>query len=91
MAKKEPMRLAQDFKDNLKAGTGIGAVMVGGSMANSLTGAVVGGLAGAVLGAGMGVAKTVIDAHKARKAQDRADLVRSIARHPALGRQFPQD
>ena len=91
MAKKDPIRLSQDFKDNLKAGTGIGAVMVGGSMANSLTGMVVGGLAGAAIGAGMGVAKTVIDAHKARKVQARADLVRSISHHPALGRQFPKD
>jgi hypothetical protein len=91
MAQKDPMRIAQGFKDNVKGGSILGAAVIGGSMASTIPGMIVGGLAGAALGAGMGVAMTANDARKARKAQDRADLVRSIAQHPALGRQFPKD
>jgi uncharacterized membrane protein YebE (DUF533 family) len=91
MAKKEPMRLSQDFKDNIQGNAGVGAIMVGGSMANTVPGMIIGGLAGAALGAIGGVAQTAYQAHKARKAQARADLVRSISHHPALGRQWPKD
>lgn len=91
MAKKEPMRLTQGFKDNVKHGTIMGAAIIGGSMANTIPGMVIGGLAGAAIGAGTGIGMTINDARKARKAQDRADLVRSISQHPALGRQFPKD
>ena len=82
MAKKDPMRFTQGFKDNITGGSILGAAVVGGSMASSIPGMIVGGLAGAALGAGMGVAMTANDARKARKAQASAN------QHPALGRQF---
>lgn len=72
---KEPMRLTQELKDNVRGyGTALG-MGLGISMANTVPGMVIGTLGGAALGAGIGVAKTAYDAVKAN-------------RHSALGRQF---
>jgi len=75
MAKKDPMRMAQDFKDNVKGGAMAGAIAgaatIGPTPVHMLLGA--GVMAG--VGAAMGVGKTVLDAAKAHKQEkeDRLD------------------
>ena len=88
MAKKEPMRMTQAAKENIGYGAaGLAIPMMAMIGPTPVQGLIAGGIAAGV-GAVGGVVKTAVDAHKARKSEARAELVRSIKQHPALGRQF---
>lgn len=82
---KERMRLTQELKDNVLGYGAALALPVTVSLGNNPAAAMIGGAAAGAVGAGIGVVKTAVDAVRARK---RAELVRSVAAHPALGRQF---
>lgn len=82
---KEPMRLSEEAKMNMMGYGGIPAMAVATALGNNPGAAAIGGAAVGAIGAGVGLAKTAIDTIRARK---RAELVRSVSHHPALGRQF---